>query len=284
MSILELAISAPGNNAVFESPSSTITFTGSVTTSAGAPTTSGVYFKWFSTVAPWASADTDAHMNVSLQGSGALNFSTNKGGWGMGTRWIQFTCMDTNGMTSGDIGSVSTNGFDGGKNTITLGEWTVNPRAVHVLNAGIIHPSKNDRFDYGTGGDTYWQCRTSGAASNTYAPFYLEMREIMAWTIVDARTETAVTDWNDDTDDELVAELHQGSVGTAGDAVFKSDVNSSTFVSDLTNNTWLEYQKSCLWFNWGTTSVGVYTFNLIVYHKDNRITTVNASTTIEVVA
>ncbi len=275
MSFLELTINAPTNNAVIEGVTSTITFTGSVTTSAGAPTTSGVYFKWFSTVAPWATADTDAHINTALQGSTALNFSTNKG-WGMGTQLIQFTCMDTSGMSAGDLAGVSTNGFDGGGSTITLPGWTINPRQIHVLKSSWVHPVKNSRFDQGTSGITYPQYTSP-------VPLYFEMRSIMEWMIAGTRNEEDVTNWNDDTDDELVAEIHNGSIGTSGDALFKSDVNSSTFVADLVNDEYREHEIPCLWTNWSTTNTITYTFYLIVYHKDNRITTVSSIRTFEVV-
>jgi len=287
--MLELHITAPNNNTVFNR-SSTIIFTGTVTTNSVSTTTTGIYFKWFSTQAPWATVDTDAHINTTLQGSTALSFSTNmnyvtspeSGGWGIGTQWIQFTCMDTSGMTTGDLQSVNTNGIDGGQSTITLSDWTINPRKIHILEATLIHPEPRDRYDYVTTGN--WTCRTSGATNNNFVPLYFKMRPESIWFTSDSRIETAVTDWNTDTDDELVAELHVGSIGTAGDAFWKSDVNASTFVADLTNSLYFEYEIGCLWTNWQTSSTGTYTLYLIVYHKDNRITTVNDSVTIDVVA
>lgn len=291
--MLELHITAPNNNTVFTSPTSTITFTGTVTTNSVSTTTTGIYFKWYDTQAPWANSVTDAHMNTSLQGTTALSFSTNKGGWGIGTQWIQFSCMDTSGTTEGDLENVVTNGIDGGQNTITLPDWTINPRKVHVLEATLIHPAKDDRFDYGTPGDTNWQCRTSGATNNNYVPMYVKMRPESTWFTDDSRIETAVTDWNDDTDDELIAELHVGSIGTYGDAFWKSDAIASTFVAEIANahstagSTYypcVEWGIGSLWTNWQTSSTGTYTLYLVVYHKDNRITTVNDSITIDVLA
>lgn len=279
MSFLELAISAPTNNVVFESTSSTITFTGSVTTSAGAPTTSGVYFKWFSTVAPWASADTNAHINTTLQGTTALSFSTNKGGWGMGTQLIQFTCMDTSGMSAGDLEGVTINGVDGGKNTIVLPDWTINPRQMHVLKSAWIHPALNSRYDQGTSGDPLPQYTSP-------VQLYFEMRSVMKWMTKDIRKEENITNWNTDTDDELVAEIHSGSIGTSGDALYIS-TSAATFVADLLNSNttqYPEYKIPCIWKNWTTTSQDTYTFYLIMYHKDNRITTVSSVKTFEVVS
>lgn len=284
MSVIELAITKPTNNAVFDGLSSTVTFEGSVSTSAGAPTTSGLYFKWFSTVAPWASetGGGNAHINTALQGTNALSFPTSSpggGSWGMGTQWVQFACMNTDGMDKTALEGVSTNGIDGGRNTITLSEWTVNPRKIHILDANIVHPSHDSRF----------ACNLDDDQFKSPVELYGEVRAVMPWISGGVRNTHSVNSWpgDSDIDDELVLEFHSGSIGTAGDAIFKSDVDASTFVCDLLNGSVREYTIPCLSWDWST-GAGSKTLYLLVYHKDNRVTSgpgsVSTSTSFVVVA
>lgn len=279
MTFLEMAITSPSNNAVFDGLGSTITFAGSVVTGS----TSSLYFGWFSTVTPWVTSTSpfatvmgEARVNASSQGASALNFSTNAprgGSWGMGTQWIQFVCKNTSSET--DFSTITMNGFDGGKSTMTLPSWTVNPRKVHILNANFIHPVSDSRYECD------W-----GPSNRFLSPveIYFEVRGVLDW-ISDgtSRNTHAVSDWPGDSevDDELVFELHDGSIGTYGDAIFKSDANSSTWVLDLAENEFEEDDIPCLWWNWST-SVGSKTLYLLVYHDGNRVTSGAGSTSTSV--
>lgn len=333
---VELHIEAPENNAVFTSISDSITFTGNITTTDS----SGIFFAWNNTVAPWATGIDDAVMNTTNQGTTALSFSTNmnyvtgppeSGGWGMGTQWIMFTCQNKEvdwdeehystwtsvggywvddvirhpttthyrcifnhsdkeppnatywtshpGWIAEQHSEITKNGIDGGKDTVVLPEWTIDPLKIHVLRANLLHPQDGDRFD---------QNATTGVSEFTSpVPFYWEVKSVLDWNQnTTSRTTTPVTTWrnedHDKIDDELVFELWQGSIG--GNLLFKSDTNGSTYVwdADSSHSTWKEHEIPALIWGWSI-STGTYTVHLKVYQKDDSDISINTSVTFEVV-